>query len=345
MSIYSGDSLEELQELILDTSASGNRELVFEAEQNEEYAISVGRKLRDNLAYSYNRFRFYDRLNWGNTPDNDRASDGTRISNLSGQITGTGQYATTEPGRSLAPRLFLAMVHVRSSGNRMDQILDRRRQIQVISCLPSRWRVRMETLNSSSPHVQQDFPEKESRSLSTWKKDRKCTLRIGNAIPHSSSSFTLQWESTDAPHWLRYLGRVSHGRRDASGQIVSLSEPSALEMSSDGTLLFVSTETTASSFTRDAETGGLSFLQELDAVEGKSYLLWDPYRERLYANNRDTWWTLEPKSTEPMELELSHVAYGVGGPQDINFPGQPSTDSWRKRRLYLQVHVDPRRCL
>lgn len=323
VSIYSGDSLEELQELILDTSASGNRELVFEAEQNEEYAISVGRKLRDNLAYSYNRFRFYDRLNWGNTPDNDRASDGTRISDLSGQITGTGQYATTEPdGLSHLGYSSLWYTYEAPETGWIKFWIDEANSGHILSAFKMASEDGdLEFLIASRSTR---LPGEGVEIFVYVEEGSEVHVRIGNAIPHSSSSFTLQWESTDAPHWLRYLGRVSHGRRDASGQIVSLSEPSALEMSSDGTLLFVSTETTASSFTRDAETGGLSFLQELDAVEGKSYLLWDPYRERLYANNRDTWWTLEPKSTEPMELELSHVAYGVGGPQDINFPGSPA---------------------
>ena len=84
----------------------------------------------------------------------------------------------------------------------------------------------------------------------------------------------------------------------------SLGEPSALAIFSDCSLLVASNNVGLSSFTRDTDTGVLSFLQEIDDAGGRSYLLWDPYRERFCANNEDTWWTLARKSNESMELDL-----------------------------------------
>lgn len=324
VNIYSGNSLEELQELALDVDASGDREFVLEAEQDEEYAISVGRKLQEHVAYSYSRFRFHDHLNWGNTPDNDRASDGTRISDLSGQITGTGQYATTEAdGLSRLGYSSLWYTYEAEESGWMKFWVDEANSGYILSAFkqasedgPLEFIISSRTTNRLSGEGVEIFVYLEAGS--------EVQLRLGNARPHSDASFTLQWASSEPPQWLRYLGRISHGRRDASGNIVSLSEPVALEMSPDGALLFVSTQTGVSSFAREAQTGELSFQQEFDGVEGESFLLWDPNRDRLYANVEDTWWTFRPKSSESMELELDEVNYGVGPKQNINFPGSPA---------------------
>ena len=323
VSVYSGDSLEELQEVSLDVNASGNREFVFEAEQDEEYAIAVGRNPLHSSPYTYSRFRFYDVLYWGNTPDNDSASNGTRISDLSGQLTGTGQYATTEPdGLSHLGYSSLWYTYEAPETGWIKFWIDEADSGHVLSAF-----------KKSSDDGDFEFhiasrttrlPGEGVEIIVYLKQGSEVRLRIGNTLRHSDASFTLQWASTDAPNWLRYVGRVSNGRRDASGNIVSLSEPSQLEMTPDGKLLVVSTELGASSFTRDADTGELSFLQEIDEVEGDSYLLWDSYRERLYVNNLDTWWTFKRKSNESMELELDQVVYDVGPYQPLNYAGSPT---------------------
>ena len=58
-----------------------------------------------------------------------------------------------------------------------------------------------------------------------------------------------------------------------------------------------------------------------ESMCGSSYLLWDPYRERMYANNEDTWWTLTPTPNESMELDVDQVAFGVGSYLSGNYVG------------------------
>ncbi len=320
---YSGDSMEELQEASLDTYASGKREFVFDATQDEEYAFSVGRNPEESAAYSYSRFNQSDTLIWGKTPDNDLASEGTRISDASGVVTGSGQFATTEPDGllHLGHSSLWYTYEVQETGW-MKFWIDEVDSGYILSAFRS---------GSEDGDLEFIIASRSTRlpgegvEIVVYAEvGSELHLRIGNTRPHFDSNFTLNWSPSDTPKWLRYLGRVSDGRRDASGNIVSLGEPSGLAMSSDGALLVASTDVGLSSFTRDADTGELSFLQEIEDVGGNSYLLWDPYRERLVANNEDTWWTLRPKSSESMELDLEQVAYGVGPVRDANYVGSPA---------------------
>lgn len=320
---YTGDSMEELREVSLDTYASGKREFVFEATQDEEYVFSVGRSPKESAAYSYSRNDSNGSLIWGRTPDNDLASEGTRLSDMSGQVTGSGQFATTEPDGllHLGHSSLWYTYEVQETGW-FKFWIDEENLGYILSAFRStsgdgdlEFIIASRSIRPAGEGVEIVVYAEEGSELH---------VRIGNSRPHFAANFTLNWSPTDTPKWLRYLGRVSDGRRDASGHIVSLSEPSGLAMSSNGTLLVVSTDVGLSSFTRDADTGGLSFLQEVDDAGGSSYLLWDPYRERLYANNEDTWWTFTPKSSESMELDLEQVVYGVGPLRDANYVGSPA---------------------
>ncbi len=323
VSVYTGDSMEEVKEVPLDTNASGDREFVFEAEQDVEYSIAVGRKPHDSGAYSFSRFRFNDLLYWGNTPENDRASDGQRISDLSGQITGTGRYATSEPdGLSHLGYSSLWYNYEVQETGWMKFWIDEAGLGYILSAFRSAGEDgELELIIASRS---EGLAGEGVEIVVYVEEGSELHLRIGNATPHFDANFSLNWAPSDAPNWLRYVGRVSNGRRDASGNLVSLARPLQLAMSADGKLLVVSTEFGVSSFTRDKNTGGLSFLQEIDDVGGSSYLLWDPYRERLYANHLDTWWTLSRKSNESMELDVDQVVYGVGPPLFENFVGSPA---------------------
>ncbi|MXW54155.1 MAG: S8 family serine peptidase [Gammaproteobacteria bacterium] len=320
---YTGDSMEELQKVSSDMNTSGSREFVFDATQDEEYVFSVGRKPRDSVGYSYSRYNSGGTLFWGRTPDNDLVTDGTRISDVTGQIKGSGQFATTESDGLLhLGHSSLWYTYEVPQTGWIKFWIDEANLGYILSAFKSagedgelEFIIASRSIGLQGEGVEIIVYAEEGSELH---------LRIGNARPHSASSFTMNWEPTDPPNWLRYLGRVSDGRRDASGNIVSMGVPSALEMSMDGALLVVSTDVGAISFTRDRDTGELSFHQEIDDIDGYSYLLWDPYRERLYANNQDTWRTFTPESSDSTKLELEQVLYGVGPPNSVSYRGSPA---------------------
>ncbi len=148
-------------------------------------------------------------------------------------------------------------------------------------------------------------------------------LRVGNTRSHSSSAFELNWSTTDSPNWLVYRGRVAAGHRDASGQVISLSGLADMAFNSDGTILFVSTNAGVSVFERELTTGGLTLTQEINDPDGGSFLVWDQYRDRLYAYNQDTWWTFSTSSDDSSEFVLDSTEHSIGSGSNYKSDGSP----------------------
>ena len=85
-----------------------------------------------------------------------------------------------------------------------------------------------------------------------------------------------------------------------------------LAFNSDGTLLFASTAAGISVFEREPMTGTLSLQQEINEPNASSFLLWDSYRDRLYAHSEDSWWTFSASSQDSSEFILDQTDHGIG---------------------------------
>ncbi|MXW07961.1 MAG: hypothetical protein F4X56_08765 [Gammaproteobacteria bacterium] len=57
-------------------------------------------------------------------------------------------------------------------------------------------------------------------------------------------------------------------------------------------------------FQRDPATGSLTQQQEIDQPNARSFLVWDSYRDCLYAHNQDKWWTFKSNSEDESEFVL-----------------------------------------
>ena len=127
--------------------------------------------------------------------------------------------------------------------------------------------------------------------------------------------FTLNWEETDPPVWLKYAGRLADGDRDANGASVRLQGPASLAINDRGTALYAASKLGLQVFERDSETGGLTSVQLLedDALEGSS-LIWDSHRNRLYAHRCGTWRSFAPLDETPRELEDEGTIPVTGDP-------------------------------
>ena len=320
---YSGSALEELQPVVGPAETTSNHEFLVQATEGEEYWISVGRDKKEPVAFLPNSGTNTS-FSWGETPSNNVVERAQVLSSHIGQLTVSSQYATTETdGRShLGLSSLWYSREVTETGWVRFWVEGSSSSVRLAAYLQSSDSQELDLqMSSRIPGFFSNFPievyvyaEAGSRII----------LRVGNSSNHSSTQFVVRWAPSDPPQWLRYLGRIADGRRDASGNLVSLPNPRELTFNPDGSGLFVATDHGLNIYRRDGITGNLEFVQTNSEADPRSHLVWDTHRSRLYANHQDTWWTFAPGSEDTLNLELVGVQHGLSGTTTSNATGSPS---------------------
>ena len=303
LQVFRGSELQSLDVPTLDPTVFGERELVFEAEQDQEYVFSIGRDKKDFDAFSPQRFYTHN-LNWGLTPENNTIDGAILLAGTVGSLSVNTQFATTSP--SLTKHGYSSLWYsfeatesgwyqFRTSGGSGDYVLTAFQQdldTNELSLLGTSFKAKL-----LGEGIQTIIYVEEGETV---------YIRVGHSEQiHTQTSLILHWEETEAPHWLRYLGQLGHRSRDASSNVISLEQPTDIAINSNGTAMFVTTASGLSVFERDETTGGLTFVQELSTESSLGNLIWDPYRERLYVSVSNVWQVFKPKEdTKPLELEL-----------------------------------------
>ena len=88
-------------------------EFAIDANQDEEYWFSIGRKQHEFLAYIPS-VSSSTTLSWGATPENNTLDGAISLSGPRGSEDGSVQYATTESDGLLWSRTLFPVVHLRS---------------------------------------------------------------------------------------------------------------------------------------------------------------------------------------------------------------------------------------
>lgn len=290
--------------------ASGS-EFVFEAVEGEEYSISAGRRVDSNEAYDYSSSYIGRGLWWGKTPENNSLGGAIVLTGAEGSVAGSNRLATT--GSMIRAHLGYSSLWYAYEATQSGWYrfwIEAENATSMLSAFhPPEANLQPQFIMASRPSTLLDD---KIEVIVYVEEDASVLLRIGSATPRSGSEFELHWAPTEPPQWLVYRGRIADGWRDDSGQIVSLVEPTDMAFNSDSTLLFVSTRNGLSTFQRNGTTGQLSLLQQFKEPEESSNVVWDPYRDRLYVNNGDNWWTYNAKPQEPMLLEFASSDYDIG---------------------------------
>ena len=323
---FSGNSVGELNVTELGANlvvVSGGREFVLDAVTTDEYVISVGRAKDNNQAYTYSESSTHTELRWGKTPTNNWISGAISLSGSEGNVLGLNQFATT--GSSFRTHLGYSSLWYSYEAEESGWFkfwIEGASSTSILSAFhPSESNLNPERIMVSRTTR---IPGEGVEVTVYIERGSTVLLRVGSTRAHSSSEFKLHWSATDPPNWLIYRGRVAEGRRDAAGQVISsLSGLADMALNSDGTFLFASTDAGVSVFQREPTTGNLSLTQEINEPDPQSFLFWDPYRERLYVHNQDTWWSISFSSDDSSEFVLDRTEYGIGPITDNKDLGSP----------------------
>ena len=272
LAAFSGDSLDALE--LLGSASDTGIEFAFGAEEEETYRFAVG--VATGHASAFTTPYVNGTVDFGPTPSNDAWSDAATLTAASGTVTGTNLYATTEPyeriwdvGHSSVwwsfeapadgwyrfwvdeghlPFTLSAYLHGTGSAGELEMMVSSRQEAGA---------GRVEIA------VPVDAGERYAIRLGTF----------GNA---EGAGFTLNWEETEAPNLLRYVGRFAPKTGD--DEIIGLGR---MAFDSTGGALFVASPFGLSVLGRDAETGTLTDSQLLAGNLTSASVFWDRDNSRL----------------------------------------------------------------
>ena len=270
---FSGDSLDTLE--LLGSASDTGIEFSFSAEQDETYLFAAG--VATGHASAFTTPYANGTVDFGATPSNDAWSDAATLTAASGTVTGTNLYATTEPYERIwdvghssvwwsfeAPAdgwyrfwvdegdLFTLAAYDHGTGSAAELEM-------IVSSGQGAGRVEIV--------VQVDAGERYAIRLGTF----------GNT---QGADFTLNWEETEAPNLLRYVGRFAPKTGD--DEIIGLGR---MAFDSTGGALYVASPFGLSVLGRDAETGTLTVSELLAGNLTGASVYWDRDNSRLLVFN------------------------------------------------------------
>ncbi|MCY3841504.1 MAG: hypothetical protein OXH09_23160, partial [Gammaproteobacteria bacterium] len=221
-------------------------------------------------------------VDFGPTPSNDAWSGATVLTRASGTVTGSNRYATTEPyeriwdvGHSSVwwtfeapadgwyrfwvdqtglPFSLSAYAHGTGGAGQLEMIV------------------------SSRPVEDDGRIEVVLQAVA----GNRYAVRLGTVGSSHGADFALRWEETDAPDFLRYLGRFAVQAEDASGEDIEVEGIRTLAFDATGTALYAASNQGLVVLNRDVGSGELTSKQFLSSgVQTGWGLLWDSANARL----------------------------------------------------------------
>ena len=288
--------------------------IALDAVGGENYRIAVGVRNGDEVAFAYFGGGLFGRLSWGLTPNNDEPGGAAAVAGASGSVSGSTAFATGGSGErsEVLGSSTLWWTYEADASGWLRFAADGdggpwRLVVHRESADGGLEAVAASALQGGEGDAVEVFFEAEEGV--------RYTISLG-AAGGSGGDFTLRWDPTDAPTWLRYAGRLADGDRDARGNPVEIRGPADLAIHASGTALYLASELGLQVFGRDAASGELKFVQLLDTgPHGEPVrLLWDATRRRLLVDECGNWRSFAEVGDGP-ELE------DLGAPPVEDDPG------------------------
>ena len=264
-------------------------EFSFGAHEGNRYWLAVGWPIGDLGAFVTGEAQAT--LEWGESPVNDKLANATALSGTSGSVVVSNRYATVEHGERTGRRGRSSLwwsYTAETAGWQRFWIEGAAFSLAVYK--PGSGGVGgIELLASSHVGWLDEAPEVVEVLFKATPGERYF-IRLGSRAAESSDESTLHWEETQAPAWLRYVGRFEASAFDLRA---GSSPTGSLAFDDLGTTLYLSAASRLHVLSRNAESGALEQAQQVD-LSVASTLIWDRHRTRLYALGCDQWRQFAP---------------------------------------------------
>lgn len=320
---FMGSSMANLQSAILKNDLATETEFVIEAQQDEEFWISVGREKFDSYAFS-NRWTNGE-LKWGPTPSNDTVEHATMLVGDRGELTDSTLFATSERD---------GWAHLGSSSMWYIHEVSEPKWVKFWIESSSLNTFRLAAFHRRDENSDREFVMASRRYAGQRDhvvevivyvdEGMQVLLRVANESKHQGKVFKLRWEATDAPNWITYIGSLSYGRRDGAGNISRIQQPREISINSDGSAVYITTEEGLHAYRRESESGELTLVQVHDYIPAESHHTWDPHRSKLYVNFDSTWWTFATAPEDAARVDLVDSFEEQAGIYTFNHLGVPT---------------------
>ena len=318
VAVFSGESLTDLEPVGAIGQNRASSEFVIRAVEDRRYSISLG--FRNDVFAAFHAGYIASLLRWGPTPANDNADSAEELTGASGDVSGSAEFATTEPdGRGGQGLASLWYSYEAPASGWVRFFVDEGQEEEEGEEAAPKFSLAVYRRSGGV-----DLRVAENRNGGAYTPDAtfeveagvRYLIRLGTLGNDLGGDFTLRWEESAAPAWLKYLGELNDGDQDKNGHAIQLDMPwrTSLTFNSDGTALYVVTEAGLQVFERDPESGELSFAQSLE-IDGNPALSWDSRQPGLYAHDCDGWQRFEPVDDDQRRLGNAMQAPVSGEPR------------------------------
>ncbi|MYE22687.1 MAG: hypothetical protein F4Y01_01885 [Gammaproteobacteria bacterium] len=290
LSVFAGTDLEDLK-LVGSARPGAAHDAVVVAAAGERYWISVGFAADDLAAFD---------VRWasaalvlGPTPENDRVEASGVLAGRSGSVVGSNEFATT--GRGEGNRIGRAALWWTHEADRSGWVRF------AVEGEAGPWELTVHRqaadglgLEIAASSRWQRSGDEPTEVLIELEKGVRYAIAVGTRGA-DRGEFTLRWEETVAPAWLRYIGRLADGDRDSQNEPVLIRGPGALARSKDDGTLYLGSRLGLQVF----EQPGTGAFGEVQLIESKldlarARLVWDQGRGRLLADDCGSWREFAP---------------------------------------------------
>ena len=279
LTAFKGDALDVLVPVGSNDGPTG--EFSFAADEGEQYRISVA--VAHQHAFTVRSWG--GNLVWGPTPSNDAWSQAAVLDTAGGTFAASNRYATIETGERIYDighsSLWWAFEAPEPGWYRF--------WIGEAS-LP--FTISAYAHDPDAPPGGLDLIASSERGivagieiyLEAKEAGERFAVRVGTRGNAVGQDFTLNWEESDGPVWLRYLGRTIEDREyvDDDGESVRLAGFRSLALDDAGLALYADiAERGLAVFERSPDNGSIDFRTLIVRDGWPSALFWDQPRNRL----------------------------------------------------------------
>ena len=323
VTVFTGSSIEDLQLVAESGPDAAPFDFVLQAVGGQRYWIAAGFPTGDITAYTQEQASAI--VTWAPTPRNDNLASAELLAGAAGSITGSNRFATTERGErpGLLGHSSLWWTYEAPAAGWYRFWIDEPDAPWVLTVYKDAGDG-FGSLEFVSSSRQPDGIESDSIEVVFRAEEAaRYTIRLGTRGPADGGEFTMHWGETEAPVWLKYVGRLADGDLDANGNSVELRGPLSLALNGRGTALYVASPLGMQVFEHDVETGGLTLVQSLEDYDLEEYaLIWDAHRTKLYAHRCGMWRKFAPVDGTHRELRDEGMLTVTGSPGFIGCIGR-----------------------